>query len=58
MAKLEKGSVVYDSVWEVNGGDIQFSIQRSVQLYTGMVTICYRNSQNSENKIQNDLNEI
>lgn len=58
MAKLEKGSVVYDGVWEVNGGDIELSIQKSVQLYTGMVTICYRDSQNLESKIQNDLNEI
>ena len=49
---------VYGSVWEVTGGDIQLSIEKSSGVYEGMVMIRYRDSQNVEAKIQNDLEDI
>ncbi len=58
MAEVYQGTVVYGSVWEVAGGDIQLSIEKSTELYEGMVMIRYRDSQNIETKIQNDLDDI
>lgn len=59
MYKLYEGTVVYGSVWEVKGGDIQLSIEKSsAGIYEGMVVIRYRDSQNVETKIQSDLEEI
>ena len=58
MAEVHQGTVVYGSVWEVTGGDIQLSIEKSSGVYKGMVMIRYRDSQNVETKIQNDLNDI
>ena len=43
---------------EVKGGDIQLSIEKSSGIYEGMVMIRYRDSQNVENKIKNDLDDI
>ena len=51
-------TVVYGSAWEVKGGDIQLSIEKSSGIYEGMVMIRYRDSQNVENKIKNDLDDI
>lgn len=58
MAEVHQGTVVYGSAWEVTGGDIQLSIEKSSGVYEGMVMIRYRDSQNVEAKIQNDLNDI
>lgn len=58
MAEVHQGTVVYGSVWEVTGGDIQLSIEKSSGVYEGMVMIRYRDSQNIETKIQNDLDDI
>lgn len=58
MAEVHRGRVVYCSAWEVTGGDIQLSIEKSSGVYEGMVMIRYRDSQNVETKIQNDLNDI
>ena len=58
MAEVHQGTVVYGSVWEVKGGDIQLSIEKSTGFYEGMVMIRYRDSQNVENKIKNDLDDI
>ncbi len=58
MAEVHQGTVVYGSVWEVTGGDIQLSIEKSSGVYEGMVMIRYRDSQNVEAKIQNDLEDI
>lgn len=58
MAEVDQGTVVYGSAWEVTGGDIQLSIEKSSGIYEGMVMIRYRDSQNVETKIQNDLDEI
>ena len=48
----------YNSVWKVTGGDIVLSIEKSSGVYEGMVMIYYRDSQNVEAKIQNDLDDI
>lgn len=58
MAEVHQGTVVYGSAWEVKGGDIQLSIEKSSGIYEGMVMIRYRDSQNVENKIKNDLDDI
>lgn len=58
MAEVHAGTVTWASAWEVTGGDIELSIEKSEGLYTGMVLIRYRDKQNVENKIQNDLDEI
>ena len=58
MAEVHQGTVVYGSAWEVTGGDIQLSIEKSSGVYEGMVMIRYRDSQNIEAKIQNDLDDI
>lgn len=58
MAEVYQGKVVYGSTWEVPGGDIQLSIEKSTGFYEGMVMIRYRDSQNVEAKIQNDLDDI
>lgn len=58
MAEVHQGTVVYGSAWEVTGGDIQLSIEKSSGVYEGMVMIRYRDSQNVEAKIQNDLEDI
>ena len=58
MAEVYQGTVVYGSVWEVTGGDIQLSIEKSSGIYEGMVMIRYRDSQNAEAKIKRDLEDI
>jgi len=58
MAEVHQGTVVYGSAWEVKGGDIQLSIEKTSGVYEGMVMIRYRDSQNVENKIKNDLDDI
>lgn len=58
MAEVYQGTVVYGSAWEVTGGDIQLSIEKSSGVYEGMVMIRYRDSQNVEAKIKNDLDDI
>ena len=58
MAEVHQGTVVYGSAWNVPGGDIQLSIEKSSGIYEGMVMIRYRDSQNVEAKIQSDLEDI
>ena len=58
IAEVHQGTVVYGSAWEVTGGDIQLSIEKSSGVYEGVVMIRYRDSQNIEAKIQNDLDDI
>lgn len=58
MEEVYQGTVVYGSAWEVTGGEIQLSIEKSSGVYEGLVMIWYRDSQNVENKIQNDLDDI
>lgn len=58
MLELEEGTVAYFSTWEVDGGDIQLSIEKSSGMFEGMVTIRYRDSQNMEAKVKHDLEDI
>lgn len=58
MMEVNEGRVVYCSTWDVVGGEIDLSIKKSTGIYEGMVVIRYRDSQNLENKIKNDLDEI
>lgn len=59
MGELTQGTVTYTSKWDVTGGTIELSIEKSDSSYgSGMVMIRYRDAINEETKIQNDLNEI
>lgn len=58
MAEVHQGTVKYGSAWDVPGGNIQLSIEKSSGIYEGMVMIRYRDSLNVETKIQSDLDDI
>lgn len=58
MSEVDNGRAVYGSKWEVTGGDIELSIEKSSKLFEGMVIIRYRDAQNVEAKIQRDLEDI
>lgn len=58
MAEVHQGTVVWGSAWEVTGGNIELSIEKTSGFYEGMVMIRYRDSQNVETKIQKDLEDI
>lgn len=58
MGELYQGRVVWASLWEVAGGEIELSIESTDGFYEGMVMICYRDSQNEEARIQRDLEDI
>ncbi|MBR0453758.1 MAG: hypothetical protein IIX29_07450 [Bacteroidales bacterium] len=58
MAQVHEGTVVWGSVWNAVGGEIELSIEKTSGFYEGVVTIRYRDSQNVEAKIQKDLEEI
>ncbi len=58
MYELTQGTVTYASVWEVTGGKIELSIEKANNYSDGMVMIRYRDSQNVEAKIKNDLDDI
>lgn len=57
MYELWQGKVVWASAWNVTGGDIELSIEKS-GIGEGMVMIRYRDDQNVEAKIQKDLEDI
>ncbi len=58
MHELTQGTVTYASAWEVTGGTIELSIEKASTYGDGIVVIKYRDAQNVETKIQNDLDEI
>lgn len=58
MAALEEGTVVYGSKWEVTGGEIRLSIEKSSEIYEGVVMIGYRDSQNMEAQTESYLEDI
>ena len=58
MAEVSEGRVVWASLWEVSGGEIELSIESTSEYLEGMIMICYRDSQNEETKIQHDLEDI
>lgn len=58
MHELIQGTVTYASAWEVTGGIIELSIEKANNYTDGMVIIKYRDSQNVEAKIKDDLEDI
>jgi hypothetical protein len=58
MHELDQGTVVYGSLWDVTGGNIQLSIEKTSNSYEGVVMIRYNDTQNVEAKIQKDLEDI
>lgn len=58
MAEVHEGRVVWASLWEVSGGEIELSIESTSKYFEGMIMICYRDSQSEETKIQSDLEDI
>lgn len=58
MHELTQGTVTYGSAWDVTGGTIELSIEKSNSYGKGVVLIKYRDALNLETKIQNDLNDI
>lgn len=58
MHELTQGTVTYASAWEVTGGTIELSIEKATKYGEGLVIIKYRDAQNIETKIKNDLDDI
>ncbi|MDD4608941.1 MAG: hypothetical protein PHY71_02155 [Bacteroidaceae bacterium] len=58
MLELNSGKVTYGSIWSTTGGTIEISIQKASMLFEGIVVINYRDSKNTENKIQKDMEDI
>ena len=58
MAELYQGTVLWGTLWEIAGGEIELGIERTSGIYEGMVMISYRNTQNEKAKTQNDLGDI
>lgn len=58
MHELTQGTVTYASAWEVSGGIIELSIEKASTYGDGIVIIKYRDAQNVEAKIKNDLEDI
>lgn len=58
MNELTQGTVTYTTIWEAIGGTIELSIDPAERYGEGLVIIKYRDDQNVENKIKNDLDEI
>ncbi len=58
MSEVYEGKVTWKSSWKDKGGDIELSIEKSDGIYEGVVVIYYKDSQNVEAKIKNDLEEI
>lgn len=58
MRGLTQGTVTYESAWDVTGGKIKLSIEKSDSYGEGVVFIKYQDAINIENKIQKDLNDI
>lgn len=58
MLEVYQGTVVYASAWEVAGGSIELTIDKTDGFCEGQVVIRYRDSQNAEAKLQQDLDDI
>lgn len=58
MLEVYEGKVTWESSWKDRGGDIELSIEKSDGIYEGVVVIYYKDSQNVDAKIKNDLEEI
>jgi len=57
MEEVHNGTAEYISVWDVPGGDITLKIQKTSG-FKGAVGIVYRDAQNLEAKIQENLGDI
>lgn len=57
MHELNQGTVTWISSWSAIGGSIDVSISKS-GIYRGRVVIVYRDTQNTEAKIQKDIDDI
>ena len=58
MLEVYEGKVTWKSSWKDKGGDIELSIEKTDGIYEGVVVIYYKDSQNVDAKIKNDLEEI
>ncbi len=58
MYELWQGRVTWKSSWKDKGGNIELSIEKTDGVSEGVVVIRYKDSQNIEAKIKNDLEEI
>lgn len=58
MAEVHQGTVTWTSTWDVTGGEIELSIDKTDGFYEGMVVIRYKDSRNVRQKRQSDLDEI
>jgi len=58
MSEVYQGRVTWASLYEVEGGSIQLSIEKGSGVYTGFVMIKYQDSQNIEQKRKNELDDI
>ena len=58
MAEVDKGTAVWTSQWQPTGGTIELSIEKSDEIFKGMVVIRYRDAKNIEAKKQRDMEDI
>lgn len=58
MSEVQQGTITWESAWEVIGGRIELSIEKSGGVYEGMVVIRYQDVQNVDAKIKSDMEEI
>lgn len=58
MIELEERNAIWGSIWEVPGGEIEISIEKTEDVLRGAVSIRYRDTQNEEAKIQKYLEDI
>lgn len=58
MAEVHEGTIEYGSGWIVEGGEIEIYINKTNGFYEGAVVIRYRDTQNVQQKIESDLEEI
>lgn len=55
---LWRGELVWKSIWVTSGGDIELKIDKTDEVYKCAVFISYRDYQNIEKKMQEDLKDI
>jgi len=58
MAELYQGTVRYKAAWSVSGGIIVLMIEKSDGFYEGQVAIVYNDEQNTNAKMEDDLDDI
>lgn len=58
MAAIHQGTFIWSNTWSASGGNIVLSIEKTSNRGEGMVVVRYRNYQDIETKIQNNLEDI